>query len=151
MGVSRSDRPARRPRKGLAFVPPARRFSSASSPDNADASRDLLVATQSFELCCADVHRQGCAGMLQARRPSDLVEIAASTARAFTASLQSGTPSHGSRPWPLSWRAAMADPSDPRCGERRLRAGPVAGDAHVEHGGSVAAMKDSALSKRRGG
>ena len=57
-------------------MPPAHRFSSASSPDNADASRDLLVATQSFELCCADVHRQGCAEMLQARRPSDLVEIA---------------------------------------------------------------------------
>ena len=57
-------------------MPPARRFSSASSSYDADASRDLLVATQSFELCCADVHPQGCAEMLQARRLSDLVEIA---------------------------------------------------------------------------
>jgi hypothetical protein len=37
---------------------------------------DLAVATQGVELCCADVHPQGCAEMLRARRSSDLVEIA---------------------------------------------------------------------------
>lgn len=31
---------------------------------------------QSFELCCADVHPQGCAEMLQAPDSGELVEIA---------------------------------------------------------------------------
>ncbi len=46
-----------------------------SLPDDAHASGDP-VATQSYELCCADVHPQGCAEILQARHFSDLVEIA---------------------------------------------------------------------------
>jgi len=55
---------------------PAGRFSSASSLPDADASRDLAVATQDFELACADVHPQGCAAILHARDSGDLVEIA---------------------------------------------------------------------------
>jgi len=38
--------------------------------------RDGSGATQSFELCCADVHPQGCDEILYARNASDLVEIA---------------------------------------------------------------------------
>ena len=55
---------------------PARRFSSASSLHDADASGDLAVATQDFELRCADVHPQGCAEILRARHSGDLVDIA---------------------------------------------------------------------------
>lgn len=57
-------------------MPPARRFSSASSLDDTYVLRDRPVATQDVELCCADVHPQGCAEMLHARDSSDLVEIA---------------------------------------------------------------------------
>jgi hypothetical protein len=57
-------------------MPPARRFSAATTLDDAYALRDLPVDDASFELCCADVHPYGCTERLQARRLSDLVEIA---------------------------------------------------------------------------
>ena len=53
-------------------MPPAGRFSRG----DADASRDLPVAMQTFELCCADVHPHGCAEMLQACHSSDMFAIA---------------------------------------------------------------------------
>ena len=34
------------------------------------------VATQSFELCCYDMHPHGCAEILHATHPGDMVEIA---------------------------------------------------------------------------
>ena len=57
-------------------MPPARRFSSASSSYDADASRGGPVATRGVVLCCADLHPHGCAEMLYARDSGDLVEIA---------------------------------------------------------------------------
>jgi hypothetical protein len=47
-----------------------------STRDDAGVSRAAPVATPSFELCCADVHPQGCAEVLHARRSGDLVEVA---------------------------------------------------------------------------
>ena len=57
-------------------MPLAGRLLSAPAPDDPQALRDRSVATRSFELCCADVHPQGCAEMLYARDSSDLVDVA---------------------------------------------------------------------------
>jgi hypothetical protein len=43
---------------------------------DAAALQGQALGTQGCELCCADVHPHGCEEMLQARQPSELVEIA---------------------------------------------------------------------------
>jgi hypothetical protein len=90
--------------------------------------------------------------MLRARRPSDPVEIA----RAHGARVHGFTPVWYSEQRLASMAAvaagAMADVSDPEMWRTTPQGGAVAGDAHRrKRGGSVAAMKDSALSRRRGG
>ena len=88
MGVSRSERLGRRPRKG-GIVTPASGASSVLSPDDAaalDTGRHAAMpapkgpvrrpSRPTFELRCADVHPLGCEEALRARSAHDLVALA---------------------------------------------------------------------------
>ena len=122
MGVSRSDRPARRPRKGLASCPPP--AGSRLRPRRMTQTRREISSSRRKASSCAALTciRTGVRRCCKPGAPVTWSRSRASTARAFTASLRPGTASTGSRPWPLSLPGATAEPCDPRCGELRPRA-----------------------------